>query len=93
MISPRQDVALMDGYHSPQLDVEVRLNTNESPEPPPPAFAAALAGAVADVTWHRYPDRGAGALRRSIARQHDVEASRVFAANGSNEVLQSLMLA
>ena len=32
---PRDDIALMAGYHSPQLDVAVRLNTNESPLPPP----------------------------------------------------------
>ena len=25
----------MEGYHSPQVDVDVRLNTNEAPEPPP----------------------------------------------------------
>ena len=31
----RSDVALIPGYHSPQLDVAVRLNTNEAPEPPP----------------------------------------------------------
>ena len=31
----RDDVALIPGYHSPQLDVAVRLNTNEAPEPPP----------------------------------------------------------
>ena len=32
MITPRNDVALMNGYHSPQVDVAVRLNTNESPD-------------------------------------------------------------
>ena len=37
-MNPRDDIALMDGYHSPQLDVKVRLNTNESPYPPPPAW-------------------------------------------------------
>ena len=36
--APRRDVALMAGYHSPQLAVEVRLNTNEAPEPPPAGF-------------------------------------------------------
>ena len=41
MITPRDDVALMAGYHSPQVDVAVRLNTNESPEPPPAAWRAA----------------------------------------------------
>ena len=46
MIRPRDDVALMEGYHSPQLDVTVRLNTNESPEAPPPQWVGELARAV-----------------------------------------------
>ncbi len=92
-IAPRDDLALIEGYHSPQIDVEVRLNTNESPEPPPIEFRAAVARAVADVDWHRYPDRGATGLRTAIGALHDVGAKQLFAANGSNEVLQSLLLA
>jgi histidinol-phosphate aminotransferase len=90
--SPRADVALMDGYHSPQVDVAVRLNTNEAPVPPPPAFVEALAARVADIDWHRYPDRRATRLRARLAAHHDVDPSMVFAANGSNEVLQTLCL-
>lgn len=90
----RDDVALMEGYHSPQLSVAVRLNTNEAPEPPPAAFRRRLAAAVADVEWHRYPDRSATALRARIAEVEGVAggSAQVFAANGSNEVLQTLML-
>lgn len=89
---PRDDIAMMAGYHSPQLDVEVRLNTNESPLAPPTAFVEAVAEAVRDVTWNRYPDRQAVALRKRIAELHGVPAGCVFAANGSNEVLQCLLL-
>jgi len=92
MIRPRDDVALMPGYHSPQVDVEVRLNTNESPFPPPPAFSEELAAAVLCTDWNRYPERDALALRGAIAELHGVSASNVFAANGSNEVLQTIML-
>jgi histidinol-phosphate aminotransferase len=91
-VAPRDDVALMAGYHSPQLDVDVRLNTNEAPGSPPDAWRDALATALADVEWHRYPDRAATGLRDAIARHHGVEAGQVFAANGSNEVLQTLCL-
>ena len=97
--SVRDDVALMEGYHSPQVDVAVRLNTNEAPEPPPAAFVAELRAALDEVQWHRYPDRGAGALRARIAEVEaplvpaGIDASNVFAANGSNEVLQTLCLA
>ncbi|MYK75289.1 MAG: histidinol-phosphate transaminase [Acidimicrobiaceae bacterium] len=92
-VRPRDDIALLAGYHSPQLDVAVRLNTNESPLPPPPAFTEAVAAAARSVAWNRYPDRQAAELRARIAARHGVTADQVFAANGSNEVLQCLFLA
>jgi len=88
----RDDVALMDGYHSPQLDVAIRLNTNEAPEPPPQGFRDRVAEAVQAIEWHRYPSRAAGELRSRIAQVEGVRADQVFAANGSNEVLQTVML-
>ena len=92
-VQPRGDLALMAGYHSPQLDVPVRLNTNESPVGPPEAWVDELAAALADVAWNRYPDREAVALRSALADHHATTLDRVFCANGSNEVLQSVLLA
>jgi histidinol-phosphate aminotransferase len=92
-LAPRDDVALMAGYHSPQVDVAVRLNTNEAPEAPPAAFTRRLADALAGIEWHRYPDRAYRRLREAIAEHHGVAPEQVFAANGSNEVLQTLLLA
>ncbi len=89
----RDDLASLDGYHSPSVDVEVRLNTNESPLAPPAAFTDALAAAVGGISFNRYPDRAATALRAAIAAHHGVDPAQVYAANGSNEVLQSLLLA
>jgi len=90
---PRPEVALGPGYHSPQVEVDVRLNTNESPEPPPQAFVDALAEELRSIRLHRYPDREATALRRALAAHHGVEPDQVFCANGSNEVIQCLLLA
>ncbi|MGA2303346.1 MAG: histidinol-phosphate transaminase [Acidimicrobiales bacterium] len=70
----RPDLALTEGYHSPQVEAEVRLNTNES-------------------SFHRYPDRPATELRAAVAALHGVTPEEVFCANGSNEVLQCLLLA
>ena len=88
----RKSVALMAGYHSPQIDVDVRLNTNESPEPPPEGFTDAVAARVAEIAWHRYPQRSASELRSRISANYGLSGSQVFAANGSNEVLQTLLL-
>ncbi len=92
LIEPRSSVALMTGYHSPQVDVAVRLNTNESPYAPPDAFMAAYEKALGSLKWNRYPDRQAKQLREAIAAHHDVNPEQVFVANGSNEVLQTLLL-
>ena len=89
----RPDIALMEGYHSPQVAVDVRLNTNEAPAPPPAEFSERLARELTAVDWHRYPDRSARELRAGLARHYGVDASQVFAANGSNEVLLCTMLA
>jgi histidinol-phosphate aminotransferase len=91
--APRADLGLRDGYHSAQVDVEVRLNTNESPYPPPAAWVEELRAALGGLAWHRYPDRSASALRAAIADLHGVRVDQVFCANGSNEVLQSVCLA
>ena len=88
----RDDLRALEGYHSPQVDVRVRLNTNESPEAPPAAFRDAFAAEVSRVDWNRYPDRAATAMRAAIGSLHGVGPENVFAANGSNEVLQTLLL-
>jgi histidinol-phosphate aminotransferase len=82
----------MAGYHSPQVDVPVRLNTNESPFPPPDGWVEALSQVVSSIEWNRYPDRSAEELRDVIAARHGVDPSMVFVANGSNEVLQTILL-
>lgn len=91
-IAPRDDLKALEGYHSPQLDVTVRLNTNESPFAPPPGFVDAWLANLATVPLHRYPDRAARALRAAIGESIGEPPPRIFCANGSNEVLQTLLL-
>ncbi|GAA5075403.1 histidinol-phosphate transaminase [Nocardia iowensis] len=88
-------------YGAPQLTVPVQLNTNENPHPPSRALiddvAESIRAAAADL--HRYPDRDAVALRSDLAeyltRQTGVavDTDNVWAANGSNEILQQLLQA
>jgi histidinol-phosphate aminotransferase len=88
----RDDLRALEGYHSAQVEVRVRLNTNESPYPPPVAWHDALRSASASLSWERYPDRSAAELRRAIGAMHGVGADQIFVANGSNEVLQTVLL-
>lgn len=88
-------------YGAPQLAVPVRLNTNENPHPPTQALVDDVAESVRDAAaeLHRYPDRDAVALRTDLAEylrtQTGVEVGvdNVWAANGSNEILQQLLQA
>jgi histidinol-phosphate aminotransferase len=92
LVPVRDDLRTLEGYHSPQVSVSIRLNTNESPEPPPAAWRDAFSAELSRIDWHRYPDRAAAELRAAIAALHGVAPEQVFAANGSNEVLQTLLL-
>jgi len=84
-------------YGAPQIDVAVRLNTNENNWPLPDGLAAAIATAVGRVAGglNRYPDRDAVALRADLANYlgHGLSGGQVWAANGSNEILQQMLQA
>lgn len=89
----REDLLTLPGYRSVQPTADIRLNTNESPLLPPQAWVDAFAEELRSVEFHRYPDRRAWALRQALAEAHGVTPEQVFCANGSNEVLQCLLLA
>ena len=80
-------------YQAPQVEARVRLNTNECPYPLPDGFARDLAEAVARIDFNRYPDRDATALRKGLSELTGHPAEGIWAANGSNEVIQHLCLA
>lgn len=88
-------------YGAPQLSVRHRLNTNENPYPLPDGLLADLADALAEAArdLNRYPDRDAVALRADLAGYlrrtsgEPIEPAQVWAANGSNEILQQVLQA
>ncbi|GAA2880343.1 histidinol-phosphate transaminase [Nonomuraea rubra] len=93
----REDLRGKTPYGAPQIDVPVRLNTNENPYPPSPALVADLARAIGEQAGelNRYPDRDAVELRAELAAYlgHGLTTEQVWAANGSNEVLQQILQA
>ena len=97
----RESLRGQSPYGAPQLEVPYRLNTNENPHPPSQALVDDLAESVraAASQLHRYPDRDAVALRTDLAEYLTTRTGirlgveNLWAANGSNEVLQQLLQA
>ena len=93
----RDDLRGMTPYGAPQEHVRVRLNVNENthaiPEDVATDIVTSLAQAVMGI--NRYPDREFTELRKALAGYlgHDLAADNIWAANGSNEVLQQVMQA
>ncbi|MGW6456927.1 histidinol-phosphate transaminase [Streptomyces sp. NPDC055078] len=95
----REELRGKSPYGAPQLDVPVQLNTNENPYPLPEPLVERIAERVREAArgLNRYPDRDAVELRTGLAAYltrtggHPVAAGNVWAANGSNEVLQQLL--
>ena len=97
----REELRGQSPYGAPQLSVPVQLNTNENPYPPSQALIDDLVETVGKVAseLNRYPDRDAVELRTRLADYITeqtgvaVTVDNLWAANGSNEVLQQLLQA
>lgn len=90
-------------YGAPMLDVPVTLNVNENTHPVPSQVQQAILDEIATTlaTINRYPDREFTALRQDLATyltetvngQVAITPDQIWAANGSNEVLQHVFQA
>ncbi len=97
----RQNLTELSPYGAPQLPADAVMNTNENPYAPSSALASAISSRVSEValTLNRYPDRDAVVLRTKLAEfinglsGTDFLSKNLWAANGSNEIIQSLFLA
>jgi len=97
----RQNLRELSPYGAPQLPADAVMNTNENPYAPSPELAKAIATRVAEVvlTLNRYPDRDAVVLRTKLAdfinglSGTSFDSTNIWAANGSNEIIQSLFMA
>src|SRR5690606_35337866 len=93
----RDDLRGLRPYGAPQAALPIALNVNENTHPVPRHVADdildALARTLRDI--NRYPDREFTALREGFAEYlgHGLSPEQIWAANGSNEVLQQLLQA
>jgi histidinol-phosphate aminotransferase len=104
----RDDLRGQTPYGAPQQPVRYALNVNENTHPVPEDVARSVVEAVAGaiLTVNRYPDREFTLLREHLAaylstaggpgsgfEPQYVDSAQVWAANGSNEVIQHILQA
>ena len=93
----RDDLRGQKPYGAPQAHVRVELNVNENTHPVPEAVIDDIMARTraALTTVNRYPDREFTQLRESLAAYlgHGLTAANIWAANGSNEVIQQTLQA
>jgi histidinol-phosphate aminotransferase len=93
----RDDLRGKKPYGAPQIHVPIQLNVNENTHPVPTDVADDIAAAIRDAlgTINRYPDREFTELRVALAGYvgEGITADQIWAANGSNEVLQQILQA
>jgi histidinol-phosphate aminotransferase len=93
----RDDLRGQTPYGAPQEHVRIQLNVNENTHPIPEDVAADIEAslAIAIRTVNRYPDREFTLLRESLAKYlgHGLTSDNIWAANGSNEILQQFLQA
>jgi len=93
----RDDLRDLTPYGAPQKHVRYALNVNENTHPIPEPVARHIVESLAHavLTANRYPDREFTALRESLADYlgHGITPQQIWAANGSNEIIQQLLQA
>jgi histidinol-phosphate aminotransferase len=93
----RDDLRGLSPYGAPQKHVRYALNVNENTHTVPEGVARHIVESLANavLTINRYPDREFTALRESLAAYlgAGINADQIWAANGSNEIIQQLLQA
>ena len=97
----RANLRELSPYGAPQVPATAIMNTNENPYSPSLPLAQAISDRIKEVslTLNRYPDRDAVTLRNKLSDFINglsgtrFSSANVWAANGSNEIIQSLFLA
>lgn len=103
MVTQLEDLPIRDSlrgkkpYGAPHDPVPVALNVNENTHPIPEQVRESILQNIAAVTanLNRYPQRDFPNLRQALADYlgHQLKPENIWAANGSNEILQQILQA
>jgi len=89
----RSDVKALAAYHVQESTGLIKLDAMENPYPLPDSLRKELASHLAAVDINRYPDADMAGLRAKIAARDGVTPEQVLIGNGSDEIIQMLLMA
>ncbi len=89
----RNDIKQISAYPVPERDGMIRLDAMESPYGLPDTLRAEWLKTLAEVEINRYPDSGMRDLRERLAERENVAPEQILIGNGSDEIIQMLLIA
>ncbi len=89
----RSDIRALSAYHVQDSQGLIKLDAMENPYPLPDALRRSWAERIAETNINRYPDADMARLRQTIAEHEGVDPDQVLIGNGSDEIIQMLLMA
>jgi histidinol-phosphate aminotransferase len=89
----RPQVRKLAAYHVDETPVRVKLDAMENPFPLPDAMRRELAAVVRNTRINLYPDPSAKELKKAIATLWKMRPEQMILGNGSDELIQAVILA
>ena len=90
----RPEIRALSAYHVPDPGDMIKLDAMENPYQWPSDLVEQWLEVIRDVELNRYPDPGARVLKQHLRESMDVpDESEVLLGNGSDELIQMIMMA
>lgn len=89
----RNDIKALGAYHVPDSSGLIKLDAMENPYAMPAKLRTAWLKHLSQVDINRYPDADMYHLRQKIAARDGLAADQVLVGNGSDEIIQMLLMA
>lgn len=88
----RDEIKTLKPYHVKDYPVRIKLDANESTYSLPQEFLDELLLEIRNISFNRYPDPSSLKLREVISRDLGVDKDCLLIGNGSDELIQSIIL-
>ncbi len=91
LIKPQ--IRALAAYHIDKTPVRIKLDAMENPFPLPESIRREIATVVRDIPINLYPDPSGTKLRKAIAKMWKLKAEQIVLGNGSDELIQAVIVA